>query len=107
MGYKFHPEFESDLSYLGFLKNLRYLGAGAGITFAATVVNPNYMSRRSYYGRKLQCVLWGLIAFNLVDRYYQDQQTYTMLRMNDYFPLEIKRALRDKDFRHIALFDLE
>ena len=30
-----------------------------------------------------------------------------MLRMNDYFPLEIKRALRDKDFRHIALFDLE
>ena len=32
---------------------------------------------------------------------------YTMLRMNDYFPLEIKRALRDKDFRHIALFDLE
>ena len=27
--------------------------------------------------------------------------------MNDYFPMEIKRALRDKDFRHIALFDLE
>ena len=52
-------------------------------------------------------MLWGLIAFNLVDRYYQDQQTYTMLKMNDYFPMEIKRALRDKDFRHIALFDLE
>ena len=32
---------------------------------------------------------------------------FTMLRMNDYFPLEIKRALRDKNFRHIALFDLE
>ena len=27
--------------------------------------------------------------------------------MNDYFPMEIKRALRDKDFRHIALFDLD
>ena len=27
--------------------------------------------------------------------------------MNDYFPLEIKRALRDKDFRHVALFNLE
>ena len=30
-----------------------------------------------------------------------------LLRMNDYFPMEIKRALRDKDFRHIALFDLD
>ena len=29
------------------------------------------------------------------------------LKMNEYFPLEIKRALRDKDFRHIALFDLK
>ena len=27
--------------------------------------------------------------------------------MNDYFPLEIKRGLRDKDFRHFALFNLE
>ena len=27
--------------------------------------------------------------------------------MNDYFPLEIKRALQDKDFRHLALFDLD
>ena len=30
-----------------------------------------------------------------------------MLKMNDYFPLEVKRALRDQDFRHLALFDLE
>ena len=27
--------------------------------------------------------------------------------MNDYLPLEIKRGLRDGDFRHFALFDLE
>ena len=53
MGYKFHPEFESDLSYLKILKTSRWFGAAAGVTFAATVVNPNYMSRRSYYGRKI------------------------------------------------------
>ena len=27
--------------------------------------------------------------------------------MHDYFPLEIKRALADKDYRHVALFDWE
>ena len=30
-----------------------------------------------------------------------------MLSMNDYFPMEIKRSLQDKDFRHLALLDLE
>ena len=30
-----------------------------------------------------------------------------MLKMNDYFPLEVKRALQDKDFRHLGLFDPE
>ena len=29
------------------------------------------------------------------------------MRMNDYLPLEVKRSLRDKDFRHLALFDLD
>ena len=28
-----------------------------------------------------------------------------MLKMHDYFPLEIKRALQDKDFRHLGLFN--
>ena len=106
-GYKFHPEYESDASYCRTLKRMAYMGGIAGVVFAATVVNPNYLSRRSYYLRKIQCVLWGTIGYNLVNRYYEDQVTFTMLRMNDYFPMEIKRALRDKDFRHIALFDLE
>ena len=30
-----------------------------------------------------------------------------MLRMNDYFPLEVKRALQDKDFRHMMLLNTE
>ena len=28
-----------------------------------------------------------------------------MLKMHDYFPLEIKRAIQSKDYRHVALFD--
>ena len=28
-----------------------------------------------------------------------------LLRMNDYFPLEVRRALRTDDYRYLALFD--
>ena len=27
--------------------------------------------------------------------------------MNDYFPLEVKRALQDKDFRHMFLINFD
>ena len=57
--------------------------------------------------RKISIVAWGAIGFAFGRRYYQDQVTMTMLKMNDYFPMEIKRALQDKDFRHLALFDLD
>ena len=30
-----------------------------------------------------------------------------MLKMYDYLPLEVKRTLQSKDFRHMALFDWE
>ena len=75
--------------------------------FAATVFNPNFVKRRSWYMKKIAAVTWTLIGYNLANRYYQDEICFTMLKMNDYFPLEIKRALQDKDFRHIALFDPE
>ena len=34
-----------------------------------------------------------------------ENMTITLMRMNDYFPLEVKRALQTKDFRHLAAFD--
>ena len=49
----------------------------------------------------------GGIGWMFFGRYGNDQIVFTFARMNDYFPLEVKRALRDKDFRHLALFDLE
>ena len=73
--------------------------------FAGCVWNPNFLRRRSYYAKKFSIGMWGLIGFSLAKRYMDDQILFTMLKMNDYFPLEIKRALEDKDFRHLALFD--
>ena len=28
-----------------------------------------------------------------------------LMKMHDYFQLEVKRAMQDKDYRHMALFD--
>ena len=95
MGNKFHPEFESDLNRLKMLKGVSYAGALGGFMFAATVINPNFIKRRSWYMRKIQLFAWGVVGYNLGHRYYTDQMTFTMLRMNDYFPVEVKRALRD------------
>ena len=76
-----------------------------GALFALTVVNPNYVKRRSWYLRKINLGIFGAIGYNFAARYQEDQITMTLLKMNDYLPLEVKRALQDKDFRHLALFD--
>ena len=57
--------------------------------------------------RKIAPFVWGSVALNYGHKKYMDQVTFTYMRMNDYFPMEIKRGLRDKDFRHFALFDLD
>ena len=57
--------------------------------------------------RKIAILSWGLVGYNLGRRYYEDNLTKTMLRMNDYFPLEVKRALQDKDFRHMFLINFD
>ena len=57
--------------------------------------------------KKIAVFGWGLIGFGFGKRYFDDLVVNTMLKMNDYFPVEIKRALQDKDFRHLALFDLD
>ena len=83
------------MSKLNRLKFTSYLGAIGGFTFAATVINPNFIKRRSWYMRKMQLFAWALIGYNLGNKYYQDHVTFTILKMNDYFPMEVKRALRD------------
>ena len=72
LGYKFHPDFDKDMSKLNRLKYTSYAGALGGFTFAATVINPNFIKRRSWYARKIQLFAWALIGYNLGNRYYQD-----------------------------------
>ena len=71
----------------------QYLTSAVGVVFAGTVWNPNFVKRRSWYMRKIAIFGWALIGFGFGRRYYEDTITVTMLKMNDYFPVEIKRAL--------------
>ena len=90
---KFSPQFRNDLRRLNGYQVVPYFTGAAGVLLAGTVINPNFVKRRSYYMRKLNIFAFGLLAFNLGVRYLEDHITCTMLRMNDYLPLEIKRAL--------------
>ena len=84
-----------------------YIGGVAGLLLGAGLVNPNFTKRRSWYMRKINCFLFSLLGWNLGQRYVDDHTTFMMLGMYDYLPLEIKRALQDKDYRHLALYDPE
>ena len=77
--------------------------AGAG--FAAVVINPNFTQRRSYYVRKIVPLLTGTIAYQWGYRCENVHMTNMLLQMNDYFPLEVRRAMQTKDFRHLQTFD--
>ena len=104
---QFHPTFQQDYNRMRRMYYYQYVTAAGGVLFAGTVWNPNFVKRRSWYMRKIAIGVWGLIGFGLGRRFYEDHICMTMLKMYDYFPMEIKRALQDKDFRHLALFDLE
>ena len=72
---------------------MKYGWSLAGFCFGGIVINPNFTRRGSFYLRKFNVVLFALIGYAW-GRKKQDQYLLnTMLKMNDYFPLEIKRAL--------------
>ena len=73
---------------------MRYFWAAAGVSFAAIIVNPNFTSKfQSFYLRKFSCVFFGLIGYHWGRKKHDFQLLNMMLKMHDYFPLEIKRAL--------------
>ena len=104
---RFHETFDKDVKELQRKWAMQYVYAGVGVGFAGAVWNPNFVNRRSFYMKKMTPIAWGLIGYNFGRRFYEDHITFTMLKMNDYLPLEVKRALQDKDFRHMGLFDPE
>ena len=102
---RFYDGFENDLTYQKFLGYQKWgitLGAAA---FAAIVVNPNFTRRRSYYGRKIVPFMFGLVGYQWGYRCENIHLTNMLLQMNEYLPLEVRRTMQTKDFRHIANFD--
>ena len=81
-------------------------GTGLAV-FGATVFNPNYTSRQSYYMRKFSIVFFFSVGFAWGKKKESDQIYRTMLQMHDYMPLEVKRTLATKDYRYMANFDWE
>ena len=77
----------------------------AGVIFAGVVVNPNYTSRHSFYLRKLTPIIFGAIGFQWGYKNQSNHLMNTMLKMNDYLPLEVRRTLESKDYRHMACFN--
>ena len=48
---------------------------------------------------------FGLVAYQYGYRNENIHLTNMMLQMHDYLPVEIKRTLQTKDFRHVQMFD--
>ena len=57
--------------------------------------------------RKLNPILWGAIGLQWGVKKEGDHLTNMMLRMNDYFPFEVRRCLETKDFRYLQTFEYE
>ena len=105
--HRFYDGYDHDKKKLKFLSNMKWAWAFGGFCFAGIVINPNFTSMSSFYLRKINVVMFGVL-FYAWGRKKQDYHLLNMmLKMNDYFPLEVKRALADKDYRHMALFNWE
>ena len=89
----FHPTYKQDKQRLITYSYLKYAWGFAGFTFAGVVINPNYTSKNSFFFRKFNVVLWALIGYHWGRKKQEYETLNLMLKMNDYFPLEIKRAL--------------
>ena len=102
---RFYEGFESDLAYVKFCWYQKWGMALGAAAFAAVVINPNFTKRRSYYGRKLIPFMFGLVTYQYGYRNENVHMTNLLLKMNDYLPLEVRRTMQTKDYRHIACFD--
>ena len=91
--HKFYPGYESDKANLLMKNRLSYVYAFGGFCFAGMVINPNMTSKSSFYLRKINCVIFALGFYAWGKKKTDQQLLHMMLKMNDYFPLEIKRAL--------------
>ena len=47
----------------------------------------------------------AIFGYTFGRKVYLDHMTLVNLKMYDYFPMEVKRALRTQDYRYLELFD--
>ena len=107
LNHHFHDTYQQDKRNLRLLSVVPALTGGLGIAFAAIVINPNMTSRNSYYLRKINAGLFGMVFFFFGAKKYGQQKEQLVLKMHDYLPLEVKRAVSSRDHRHLLLFNWE
>ena len=103
--HRFYEGYQDDKTYLKWLNTKQYLWAFGGILFMGMVFNPNYTSSRAFYLRKLNVAFGAYAGYAYGRKCKDDQLSLMLLKMNDYLPMEIRRAFESKDYRHIAMFD--
>ena len=103
--HRFYDGYEKDRSTLNYYAYSRYFWAFVGFTFVGMVINPNYTGPKAFYMRKFNALFGAICGYSYGNRNYNNQMTYMNIRMLDYFPMEVKRALRTQDYRYLALFD--
>ena len=101
----FHDTFEADWARQKRLGYYKWVYTFIGFTFAATIVNPNYTHRQSYYLRKFWPLFFAAIGYQWGHKIESQNLLCNLLRMHDYLPLEVKRAMQTKDHRHLSTFD--
>ena len=99
--HRFHDNFESDMKWQKFMRYQTWALSLGGAAFAAVVINPNFTQRRSYYMRKIVPFMFGVIFYQWGYRCENMHMTNLLLQMNEYLPLEVRRAMQTKDFRHL------
>ena len=104
---RFYEGYESDKTFATWLHAKQYIYGGLGILFMGTVFNPTYTSPKSYYLRKINLFIGFYFAFQYGRKCRLDHHADMLLKMYDYLPTEVKRALDTYDYRHLALFDWE
>ena len=101
-----YKNFKKDVRQLARKRNLYQPGAAiAGGVFAATIINPNYTRRQSFFLRKINVLLFGTVFYALAKKEADNQQLHIMLKMYDYLPYDFKRTLATKDYRYMAIAD--
>ena len=103
--HRFHDSFQADVNRQYRLRAYTYVYTAAGFCFGATIVNPNFTHRQSYYLRRAWPLVFAGIGFQWGRKLEGHNLLNSLLRMHDYLPLEIKRAMQTKDYRHIQMFD--